>query len=881
MTKQQITGVALSLLWLCLMVTGSVAQTSPDALPAVQAINWKDVGTYSSGVLAFFDTGKSLLMSAGGKIHRSTDGGNTWVESNTGNTITAPTGFAVLGTKVFVAGSNAVAVSTSDGQSWTKVSDLIGANSPGVYNNVLYATTTAAAPNGGRVYRSTDEGATWTQLFQLSTLNGITSFAAVDGALVVASDLAGLYRSTDNGVTWASVKAGTCSGVTASGNTFYASFTDGLYRSRDKGANWIRTNLYPLSAASKPAVSGSRIFVRDTSGTEDIKYSPNEGYYWTSATTPTSFISTIFARPGLVLVGTLTGKVYLGTQLDTLPPAPTGGYWENLTSLAGITATLQLYAFGNTLFVNSNNKLLRSVNFGLSWEDKTPAGARLNIAVQNGTQLAAGSKYIFMASDGAVWRSDDQGSTWQTANNGIAPASGCVWVFAKGETVFTYASSRFYRSLDSGSNWTEIPGGVLRNPDGMIAVGANLLRFDRDGAVNKSTDNGTTWTKITTTGLPAPVVSSNTSSFSSIAASGGAIFVILRNSTQGGVYKSTDEGQTWTKVTATVAGITNPPLAGNLLYDGKNLLIITEGGKNGLGNSTFDVCLSTDGGQSYTKLNANTINFTNYDVIAIAAIGSKIFSVNGSRDVWTGTGFIITPQTTVSAATYVADSATPEGIASAFGSGMTIFTESAATIPLPTTLGDIQVKVKDSAGVERSAGLFYVSPTQVNYQIPPGTAPGTAMVTVTSVGGATVASGNVTVSSVAPGLFTLNQDGAGVPAALVLRISAGGATAYEPVGQKDGTGKYVPTPIDVGPTTDRVYIALFGTGVRGRTDLGKVSVSIGGQAATVDYAGAQGQYVGLDQINVLIPRALAGRGETDLVLTVDGKIANTVRVSIR
>jgi uncharacterized protein (TIGR03437 family) len=45
--------------------------------------------------------------------------------------------------------------------------------------------------------------------------------------------------------------------------------------------------------------------------------------------------------------------------------------------------------------------------------------------------------------------------------------------------------------------------------------------------------------------------------------------------------------------------------------------------------------------------------------------------------------------------------------------------------------------------------------------------------------------------------------------------------------------------------------------------------------------GAQGSLVGLDQINVLIPRSLIGRGEVDVMLTVDGKAANTVRVAIK
>jgi uncharacterized protein (TIGR03437 family) len=56
---------------------------------------------------------------------------------------------------------------------------------------------------------------------------------------------------------------------------------------------------------------------------------------------------------------------------------------------------------------------------------------------------------------------------------------------------------------------------------------------------------------------------------------------------------------------------------------------------------------------------------------------------------------------------------------------------------------------------------------------------------------------------------------------------------------------------------------------------------LGGVDAQVSYAGAQGSLVGLDQVNALIPRSLIGRGEADVVLTVDGRTANTVQVSIK
>jgi uncharacterized protein (TIGR03437 family) len=76
-------------------------------------------------------------------------------------------------------------------------------------------------------------------------------------------------------------------------------------------------------------------------------------------------------------------------------------------------------------------------------------------------------------------------------------------------------------------------------------------------------------------------------------------------------------------------------------------------------------------------------------------------------------------------------------------------------------------------------------------------------------------------------------------------------------------------------------LSLFGTGIRNRTSLGNVGVTINGIAVPAQYAGPQSQFPGLDQVNVGLPLNLRGSGETDLILTVDGQPANTVRVNIQ
>lgn len=239
----------------------------------------------------------------------------------------------------------------------------------------------------------------------------------------------------------------------------------------------------------------------------------------------------------------------------------------------------------------------------------------------------------------------------------------------------------------------------------------------------------------------------------------------------------------------------------------------------------------------------------------------------------------------LSAASFSGTPFAVESIVAVFGSGLATAQQSAAAQPLPTQLAGTMVKITDSTGVERLAPLYFVSPTQVNYQIPAGAVPGDATVTITSGDGA-ISMGTIRIATVAPGLFTANASGRDAAAALALRVKADGTQSYEPVVQFDAAqNKFVTLPIDLGPeagaATDQVFLVASGTGFRFRSSLLAVSLRIGGVDAPVTFAGAQGTYAGLDQLNARIPRSLAGRGEVEVVLTVDGQSSNPVRLNIR
>ncbi len=248
----------------------------------------------------------------------------------------------------------------------------------------------------------------------------------------------------------------------------------------------------------------------------------------------------------------------------------------------------------------------------------------------------------------------------------------------------------------------------------------------------------------------------------------------------------------------------------------------------------------------------------------------KVFAVSSLKSV-----------ASVSAASFLGEVLSGELIAAAFGTNLATSAQSATTIPLPTAVNDTTVKVRDAAGVERLAQLFFVSPTQVNFLIPAGSSNGAATVTITG-GDGSVSTGVVQIASVAPGLFSANADGQGVASAVVFRLRANGQQVYEPVSRFDAaTSKFVAVPIDLGPEGDQVFLIPFGTGLRYRNSLMTASATVGGENAELIFVGAQGGFVGLDQANIRLNRTLIGKGDVDVKLTLDGRMSNTVRINIK
>jgi len=213
---------------------------------------------------------------------------------------------------------------------------------------------------------------------------------------------------------------------------------------------------------------------------------------------------------------------------------------------------------------------------------------------------------------------------------------------------------------------------------------------------------------------------------------------------------------------------------------------------------------------------------------------------------------------------------TPGGIVSVFGSNFAAAPAGATGLPLPTTLGSTTVTI---GGVK--APLFFVSPGQINLQVPFEVLGSYAPLVVTN-GATTAATLPLLLSRASPGLFTASQDGKGVAA--VLHAA-------------DGRPVTTSAPARAGE-----FISIFASGLgavapsvasgapASAINLSKTReipvVKIGGVPATVSFSGLAPTFVGLYQINVQVPAGISGSALT-LTVTLRGVDSNTATIAVQ
>lgn len=219
----------------------------------------------------------------------------------------------------------------------------------------------------------------------------------------------------------------------------------------------------------------------------------------------------------------------------------------------------------------------------------------------------------------------------------------------------------------------------------------------------------------------------------------------------------------------------------------------------------------------------------------------------------------------------------PGSLAFALGQNLAVGFPGEILGVFPTKFAGTSVTITDSAGKPYAAPLIFVSADQVTFVVPSGVAGGLAKVAVATPEGSQQAS-NIQISPVAPALFTLNN--AGLAAGYVVRVSPDGTQTSQQVYSINNSGAVVANPIDLGSARDKVYLSLYGTGLQAAT-ASAAQMSVAGVAVPVLYAGPQGAYTGLDQVNILLPVSVGGKGNVNIQFSVSGVASNPVQITVR
>jgi uncharacterized protein (TIGR03437 family) len=199
--------------------------------------------------------------------------------------------------------------------------------------------------------------------------------------------------------------------------------------------------------------------------------------------------------------------------------------------------------------------------------------------------------------------------------------------------------------------------------------------------------------------------------------------------------------------------------------------------------------------------------------------------------------------------------------------------------PWPQSLGGASILTNG-----KPAAMFYVSPGQINFQVPWEAAGSTQGSVTITAGGVQSPSQSFNLAASAPGLFTTNQQGTGQAAALV----ANTATLAAPTGMFPGS-----RPVKRGLE----YLEFYGTGLGPvahtpatgapapanplAQTIATATVTIGGVPAPVSYCGLSPSYVGLYQVDVQVPANAPTGAAVAVSLTIGGVAANAVTVAVQ
>jgi uncharacterized protein (TIGR03437 family) len=873
------------------------------------------VGTEITGIFHSTDGGQSWT-SAGTPIQTSASGAPVTTQVIT---VGSTSDFATFGSTILAANMGGVAASSDGGATWS----IVYKTAARVLTLQVQAGVVAIGTAIGNILYQPSGGSTFSVLLAAGIPVSSVAVDAASPTTVYAALSAGTlpFAVTKDLKTWTRLAppvAPQALAVTPDTHVVYEGTASGLYSSVDSGQTW---KLVP-----GPAWNVRHVYTPDDStiivGTDEGVYeTTNGGGQWTSLTAGISnSVSTGVSAFGPVLLTTAEGFnppiSYDGG--DTWSQSPAVG--QNGSALINAGNPNYCYLFsGNGFQVSADacQTFKQPSGIGGTPFSNGTAGAGV-IAVDLTTP-----SNVYVATAKGVYQSSDFGQTLNATTWGFSNLTAIAVDPADGKTILVANNVSLNRTSDGGQTWSQIttpgsgyPVAIAFSPQVSDTVLIALSNgADKGGGVIKSTNAGATFT-LSNSGLPTQV-----NGFAP-----GMPYTSLRIGPNGsaalatnfGVFLSADTGTTWQNVTP----FGTQRAFNDVAWDGPYKLYAASQGAGILYAQPFGaspIALQTDaqpivvsavfGSTTVTTSNAAVTTSTGdtltYFAIVKTNSGTGWLTASGTSGVTSGT----TPGS-------VAISVNPAGLnpgvytgqislasSSTNNSPLTIpvsltvnapagnvpvifaggIVPASSTIPtissstwvsiyglnlapalavwnndFPTTLGNVTVTID-----KKPAYLWFVSPGQINLQVPNDQTVGPVQVVVTTPAGSVTAT--VNFANVSPSVLLFDSR---YPAAVIPVTDGSGAYGNGTYDELGPTGhfSFSTRPVKVGEV-----LVLYGTGFgglqgtsvlagqpfSGQAPIGdSILVLIDNVIAPVQFAGLVS--AGLYQVNVVVPQVPSG-----------------------
>lgn len=454
----------------------------------------------------FVSESKIYIINGTG-VFFSADKGGSWKKITDGINEPIITNFFAIGSSVFI--TTRFSADNANGNVY--VSDETGANRKTLITNIF--TNSLFITDGYNIILENADNASL-NIWHFDGANcskavcnlprvGIKSIAANSKAIFVGTHTSGIYRSTDNGITWTflinNLPSTDIMAIAVNGDTIYTGTSGaGVFRSLDNGKNWEKKSSGIVNSTVQKLVSaGTYIYAHTGSGLtahdgNNVYISTNNGTDWKEITTglPYNYSVIELAAIGTNIVAGTNGGYGLFYSTNN------GSFWNPvvLDQYNRDQHVVQFCVDGMNIYALSSSNIYLSGDNGVTWK-------RLNYNFYNVGKIGVSNGNIFACRGQELSLSTDTGKTWSTVNSS-APWSS-YWTFTNyGEKLFCWASSNIYYSDDKGRNWSKLNSSF--SFDGEIQllsiIGKNIFAAT-DSSLFISSDNGVTWKNITE-GLP-------------------------------------------------------------------------------------------------------------------------------------------------------------------------------------------------------------------------------------------------------------------------------------------------------------------------------------------------------------------------------------------